>query len=725
MESRLKPAVFSAAALTCLFALPLALSAQTAGSGSRRALITEKVNESKLHTLAGNTRPEANAANDRGRVADSFSVDHMLLALQRPAEQEQALRQLIDSLHDPKSASYHHWLTASQIGQVYGPAQSDLDAVTGWLGAHGFTVHSIYPSGMVVDFSGTAGQVREALHTEIHNLNVNGAAHIANMSDPQIPAALAPVVAGVVSLHDFTPHTMRRSHADFTFNYQGSSQQAVVPADLATIYNLNPLFSNGTTGMGQTITVIEDSDLYSVNDWATFRSAFGLNQYSGGSLTTVYPAPPSGRTNCSDPGVSNGDDGEAISDAEWASAAAPDAAIQVAVCADTRVTTGIFIALENLISASNPPAIMSISYGACETENGESGNLAFNAAYQQAVAEGISVFVAAGDGGAAVCDASNNAATHGIGVSAWASTPYNVAVGGTDFGDSYAGTNSSYWTATNSSNYGSATSYIPEIPWNDSCASSLLAVSMGYSTTFGPNGFCSSSTAVQNGLQTVAAGSGGPSGCATGSPEIAGVVGGTCQGYAKPSWQAGMPGVPNDGVRDLPDVSLFAGDGVWGHFYVTCWSNVRAGGARCTGDPSNWAGAGGTSFSSPIMAGVQALINQSTGSAQGNPNYVYYQLAASGSCNSSNGSGAGCIFNNVTLGDIDVNCGGTQNCFGASTTTTVGFGRRPPQGSGDGALSLDNQSYTPAYGAASGWNFSTGIGTINAYNLVTNWPGAQ
>ena len=200
------------------------------------------------------------------------------------------------------------------------------------------------------------------------------------------------------------------------------------------------------------------------------------------------------------------------------------------------------------------------------------------------------------------------------------------------------------------------------------------------------------------------------------------MVGGTCQGYAKPSWQTGIPGIPNDGVRDIPDVSLFAGDGVWGHFYVTCWSNVRAGGARCTSDPSLWAGAGGTSFSSPILAGVQALVNQRTGSAQGNPNYAYYQLAAGASCDSSSGDAAGCIFHNVTQGDIDVNCGGTQNCFGASTTTSTGIGRRPTSAVGDGSLSLDNQSFTPAYGAASGWNFSTGLGTINVYNLVMNWP---
>jgi hypothetical protein len=315
-------------------------------------------------------------------------------------------------------------------------------------------------------------------------------------------------------------------------------------------------------------------------------------------------------------------------------------------------------------------------------------------------------------------------------VSAWASTPYNVAVGGTDFGDSYAGTNSTYWNSTNSPTYGSALSYIPEIPWDDSCASSLLASALGYTATYGADGFCASSAARQDGLVEVEAGSGGPSGCATGNPSASGIVSGTCQGYAKPSWQS-LAGVPGDGVRDIPDVSLFAGTGVWGHYYVMCWSDTRNGGAPCTGDPSNWAGAGGTSFASPIMAGIQALVNQKTGSVQGNPNYVYYQLAATASCNSSNGDPgvSSCVFHNVTLGNIDVNCSGTENCFGETTTTSGGgLGHRGGGGEqsvANGALSSSDKSYTPAFGTASGWNFANGIGSVNAFNLVNAWTTAQ
>jgi len=729
--------------LTCVVAV-LIVRAQTT---TKRPVITERINESRLHRLAGNTRPEARAENDRGPVTDDLPMEHMLLQMKRPTVDEQALKQHIDGLHDPESPNFHRWMTADEFGAAFGAAAADRAKVTQWLESHGFTVNSIAPGGVTIDFSGTAGNVRKAFHTEIHYLEVNGIRHVANMSDPQIPEALAPAVAGVVSMHDFTPSPMKRSHPNYTFTSRDHTYQAVTPGDLATIYSLNPLFAAGTTGSGQTIAVIEDTDLYSSSDWYTFRSTFGLSKYTAGTLTTIHPAPATGANNCLAPGVVAGDDGEAILDAEWASAAAPDAAIVVVACASTRATFGGLIALQNLVNSKTPPSIVSISYGLCEAGGAASVNAAFNAIYQQAVAEGISVFVAAGDEGAAGCDAGEKGATHGIGVSSFASTPYNVAVGGTDFGDTAASTNSSYWSNTNSGTFASALSYIPEIPWNDSCASSLIAAHFGFSTVYGASGFCGSATAQAYGLLAVVAGGGGPSGCATGSPTTSGVVGGTCQGYTKPSWQAGVDGIPSDRVRDLPDVSLFAGAGVWGHYYVVCWSDERNGGAPCTGEPSTWGGAGGTSFGAPIMAGIQALINQRYAGAQGNPNYVYYKLAANGLnvCDASAVITSGCIFHNVTKGSIDVNCSGTENCYGASPvssgalncppgfmciTTSPGFPGGPggpgPQGlSYDGALSISNQSYTPAYAASTGWNFATGLGTVDAYNLVTKWSSAR
>lgn len=705
------------------FFLPMALAlgfaiaspAHGKAAESARALIREKPDEHRLVTLAANTHPQAKPANDRGRVADDLPMDHLLLQLKRPQEREQALEQFIDRLHTPGSADYRQWLTAVQFGERFGLAQADLDSLTHWLESHGFKVNVVYPGGTAIEFSGTAGAVRQAFHTEIHRLEVGGTKHIGNMSDPRIPAALAPAVAGIASLHNFHPKRQHRPRRNYTFISGGAPSQAVVPADLATIYNLNPLFQGGIAGQGQTIVVLEDSNLYRTADWTVFRQTFGLDAYPG-SLRTIHPPPPHGPNNCHNPGVANGDDGEATLDAEWASAAAPAASIVVASCRNSSTSYGPLLALHNLVNAAGaPPAVISFSYGNCEADNGAAANASYKAAYQQAAARGVSVFVATGDQGAAECDG-NTSASHGIGVNGMASTAYNVAVGGTDFADTLAYAASAYWSPFNDAGYGSALSYIPEIPWNDSCAGSLNANFNGWNQLNGAQSFCNSSFARDNGYLTTSAAGGGPSACATGKAAVTDVVGGSCRGYPKPAWQAGVVGIPQDGVRGTPDVSLFAADGVFNHYYVVCWSNLKGGGAPCRYSPRDWYGGGGTSFSTPVMAGIQALVNQATGQRQGNPNYVYYRLAASQygasgnpACDSSKGRDAdnACIFYDVTQGDTAVNCTGKHNCY------------RP--GGKYGVLSTSSKAYAPAYGATVGWDFATGIGTVNAYNLVRNW----
>ncbi|MGH7212166.1 MAG: hypothetical protein ACREF1_11985, partial [Acetobacteraceae bacterium] len=355
---------------------------------------------------------------------------------------------------------------------------------------------------------------------------------------------------------------------------------------------------------------------------------------------------------------------------------------------------------------------MSVSYGEDEADLGAAGNAFINALYEQAAAEGVSIFVAAGDSGAASTDQNATDATHGITTSGFATTPYNVAVGGSDFGDTFAGTNSQYWAASNSSGYASALSYIPEIPWNDSCASGLLTSFDGFSTAYGLAGFCNSATAQNQNLLDTAAGGGGPSGCARGAAAQAGIVSGSCAGYAKPSWQS-VVGNPDDGLRDIPDLALFAADGVWGHYYVFCYSDVKRGGASCAGAPSGWAGGGGTSFAAPIMAGIQALADENAGARQGNPAPFYYALAdaeygpgGDPACasNRADGPDPSCIFYDLVEGDNDVVCTGAHDCYRPAGTY--------------GVLSAATGSLSTAYAAAPGWDFASGIGGVNAANLV-------
>jgi len=681
------------------------------------------IDSSRRIVLQGNVRPELTAARDLGPVDDALPLDHMLLQLQRSPARQAALDAYVAGLTDKSSANYHRWLTPAEFGQRFGAAQEDVDRVTAWLALHGFSVNAVLPNRMVIDFSGNAGEVREAFRTGMHAYRYGGVRHVANAADPSIPAALAGAVAGIVSLHDFAPRPMlvprkalgsigQRAHGQFTTSYYGEAEYAVTPADLATIYNLTPLFQAGWTGKGQTIAILGNSDVYRAADWTTFRSTFGLAGYTSGAFRQIHPAPAARGASCADPGAIPGWDEEPILDAEYATAAAPGATVEVVSCASTRATNGNLIALVNLVnSAGALPSVLSVSYGNCEAANGVAANVAIAAAYQQAAAEGISVFAAAGDGGAAFCDVGGSVATHGIGVNAWASTPYNVAVGGTDFADTSSNTLGKYWNRSNTATGGSARSYIPEVPWDDSCASPVIASYMGFKTSFGTTGFCYFDYLTMDAFQTTIAGSGGPSGCATGAPSLKFAVSGGCRGYVKPIWQTVL-GNPKDNLRDLPDLALFAADGLWEHYFLYCNSNpMDWDSAPCNAkQPGTWAAGGGTSFAAPIMAGIQALVAQRWG-RQGNPNPVYYKLAAAqfnatalnATCNAANGaaSGSSCVFHDVTQGASAVNCSGALNCYSNVLTTAP-------------------STTAAAYRSQAGWDFATGLGSVNAANLVLN-----
>jgi subtilase family serine protease len=726
--------------LACLAFLAVSGTSASVSVAAPSRLITADVDESKLVQLGGNTPPAAfRTENDRGAVADDVRFEHLLLLLKRDPDTEARLQSQIQAMHDPSSPAFHHWLTPEQLGAQFGASSRDIDTIKQWLGSHGFAINQVYKSGLVVDFAGTAGQIRAAFHTEIHNLVLpNGEKHMANMRDPQIPAALAPAIEGV-PLHDFFPrprvtplHPVRYDqvkgewHPQFTLPFQGSEFHVVAPLDFATIYNLLPLWERGFTGKGVTIAAVEDTNLAHPGDWATFRQTFGLTGFRQGNFKQVYPA-------CPNPGQ-NGDEIEAALDVEWASAAAPDANIVLSACGNSTTTSGLDLAILNLLE-TNPPDIISDSYGLCETVTGQAEVALENFEAELATAEGVTFFIAQGDTGADECAPaeSTNFSTLGINSGDNTASAFAVDVGGTDFMAQYNSDTSgipvsNYWSARNNpKTLASALSYIPEIPWNDGCTSRLIYTDpliAGFSQSFGPNGFCNSTLGQQNFLIDVG-GSGGPSTCFTGTPSIPGVVSGTCRGNPKPLFQRGVPGIPNDGLRDQPDISLFAGNGVWGSFYVECLSDVSQGGTTCT--PQNDAillGGGGTSFSSPAMAGILALIEQRFG-RQGDANYVLYFLAERQfleqgpfRCNASQKSGGlparSCVFNDITLGDMDIPCGQNSDgnfydCHGASATLI-------------GELSTSDSRNAPAYPATVGYDLATGLGSVNATNLFDSWP---
>ena len=624
--------------------------------------ITQPIEESVLVVLPGNTHPLARPEYDQGPAPVDLQLARLLLLLKGSPEQGASLGSLIDAQTDHGSPNYHKWLKPEEFGEQFGPAQQDLDTITAWLVSHGFVINSVANGRRLIEFSGTAQQVQETFHAEIHKYVVGGAPHWANASDPKIPAALAPVVAGIVSLHNFFPrHADRESPRAAVRPLEVAPPCSVpdghclLPGDYWTIYNEIPLIyglygSPIITGSGVTIAIAGRADVLA-SDVSAFRTSYVGSGYSG-SFRQI--------TNGPDPGEGGSNDQkENTMDVEWASAVAPGASVTLVSSASTSTTSGDELS-ELYIVDNNLAPVMSASYTDCEQDLGTAGNAFFNELWAQAAAQGITVVVAAGDSGSADCDAQGSSqAQLGFAASGIASTPYNIAAGGTMFVE---GTGS-YWNSV-PSNYPApgttALSYIPENTWNES------------------------NVTYWSGIE---AGGGGASSCVT--VTVTG-NGATCSaGYPQPSWQSGVLGVPQNSARDLPDIALAAG--------IHDSNIVYLNGAATWG--------GGTSFAAPAFAGIMALVNEATGSRQGLANPTLYGLGASefgasGNpvCNASAPlPGNTCIFNDITQGSNAVPCiSGSPEC---SSTTGELWG----------------------YFAQAGYDLTTGLGSINIYQLVNQW----
>ncbi|MGH9523529.1 MAG: protease pro-enzyme activation domain-containing protein, partial [Terriglobales bacterium] len=670
-----------------------------------QARIQGPIDDTQLVRLRGNTHPLARAEYDQGAAPADLPAQHMVILLSRTPDRDAALEKFLGEQQDRSSPSYMKWLTPAEFGDKFGPAEADVSAVTAWLAQQGFTVERVSAGKMAIEFSGDAARVQRAFHTAIHQYVVNGRQYWANADDPEIPAALATVVRGVVSLNDFPRKPLSRTFGLFrrqadgtvTPEYTGQSSSgsyyAVGPGDFAAIYNTTPLLQAGNNGAGQTIALLGVSNVH-LSDIASFRSIFNLGT---GDTSVVIDGP--------DPGIVAGAEGESVLDLEWSSAVAPGAKVMLVSAQDTVTTSGLDLAALHVID-NNLAGVMSVSYGYCEAGLGTTENQYIQSLWQQAAAQGITVLVSAGDSGSAGCDyqSSTKIAQHGLAVNGLASTAYNVAVGGTDFND--VGSQSTYWNTTNDpTTRTSAKGYIPEMTWNSTCAATATLANPSVCPVMPSSG----TPAAGSGLQILAA-SGGPSSC-TVSTATSGSV--QCQGgRAKPAWQSGT-GVPADGVRDLPDVSLFAAvSSSSNSFYMVCQSDTQYGAVCQPGSSFSFFAVGGTSASAAAFAGIVALAEQKAGTRLGNLNPLLYSLAAQtgASCRTSSSGGSACMFNDVVSGNIAVPCtAGTPNCSASSGSTT--------------GVEVDATG-APAYAAGTGYDLATGLGTVNVTNLVNGIASA-
>jgi hypothetical protein len=665
------PGFFFYASFLSTLVASLMLSFTAAAQIPPKPLVTQAIDESKTVALRGTVHPLAQTEFDRGSVPDKFAANRMLLMLNRPAEREAALQQFLADAHNPRSHNYHKWITPEQFGKLFGPSDSDILAAESWLSSHGFRVSSVTKAKSLIEFSGTAANVREAFRTEIHRYSINGEIHYANATELTIPEAIAPLVRGVSPINNLgaKPAVLSLGKASYSrstgkaiplfTNPDGeTSFFAIAPEDFATQYNVGPLYASGVNGSGQIIGIVGESniDISLVN---AYRGLFGL---SNNPAQIVIDG--------GDPGIEPlpGTDIEAYLDVELSGAVAPNATVNLYISDGSQVQDPLVLSAVRAVE-DNQASVLSVSFGNCEPGLGVGGNQMWSSLWEQAAAQGQTVFVSTGDSGSAGCDSDAAAfATQGPAVSGIASTPWSVAVGGTDFFYSnYASGISSaapFWNQTNDSSSGSLKASLPEQPWD---------------APFGLNIITNSGS--------ILAGGGGASSCVQSTTGPSGET--VCAaGYPKPNWQSG-PGVPKDGVRDLPDVSLFASAGSNLSAYPIC---ANFGDCVTTGGSQpHVLLVGGTSASAPAMAGLMSLINEKYG-RQGQADFTLYALAR----------GQAVVFHDIATGTNNVPCQqGTQGC---SLDTN-----------GDGFYSLQE------YSAGPGYDLASGLGSVDANALVTNW----
>ena len=575
-----------------LIALALVMSAGVLAQDR----ITQPIDATRTALLPGHVHPLARPQDDRGPVDPAMQISYATIHFAPHA----SLEPFLAAQQNASSPDFHRWLTPEQFADRFGLSSADTAKVSAWLRSQGLTVHDVARGRHWITFSGSAERTGRAFHTEFHHFKT----HFANTVAPSVPAALASIVSGISGFDDYglQPLYIR---APETPAFNSGSNHFLAPDDIATIYDIAPLYTAGIDGTGQKIVVVGQTAI-DVTDIRAFRTRFNLPA-SDPQVVLVG----------TDPGTSPNDLPEADLDIEWSGAVARGAAIVYVYSRSASMSA------QYAVDQKLAPVI-SMSYGTCELLN----TPVFRSVAQQANAEGITWMAASGDWGAASCDdtAPTPQASRGATQFYPSTIPEITAVGGTEFNE---GTGS-YWNAGNNANSASALSYIPERVWNDAALENRLT-----------------------------GGGGGPSGL-----------------FTKPAWQTG-PGVPADGARDVPDVALTASADHDGYEVYTSGAFHII---------------GGTSVATPVFAGIVALLNQYQAShgvqgGQGNINPTLYRMAQSTTD----------VFHDVTTGDNMVPCEQiSPNCVNGY----VGFPAGP------------------------GYDLATGLGSVDANNLIHEWKNA-
>lgn len=589
-------------------------------------------------------------AKQLGAVSPTATVSGSVVLQPRD---DAALTRFIAQVTDKHSPLFHHYLTPSTFAARFGPTPSTIAAVKSQLQASGLTVTSVARDGLILDFSAPASRVETAFRTGLERYRLaNGAIGQARTAPVRVPETVAKYVTAIVGLDTTVTlrpsgvlHGSKSARATYPaaqtgmFAHPAGSPTPCADAttaaeqfggltddQIANAYGAFGLYATGDTGSGQHIAVYE-LEPFAMSDLQTFDTCYFGSTQAAAMLGRLAIKPVDGGQPAG-PGS-----GEAILDIQDVSAFAPGANIDVYEAPNN--TFGSFDEYAKIVN-DNVDQIVTTSWGLCEqaVQQGSPGiQQAENIIFQQAAAQGQTVFSAAGDAGSNDCNAflTTSPVTPVLSVDDPSSQPYVVAAGGTTIDN--------------------ATQPASEHVWNDGAAwgASGGGISEAWpmptwqldSRVPGVND--PSAVSAANTFEAADLGNPGYAFCASDNPA----------------------GPVEAGCRELPDISAAADEFTGG---ITVFIAAFGG----------WNTFGGTSSAAPLWAAMLADVNASA-TCQGNPathngvgfvNPLLYSVA-------SNPTAYAKSFNDIKVGNNDAY--GDSNLFHATTGYDMASGLGTPQ----------------------------------------------
>ena len=418
------------------------IGALAAAAPSQAARLTASSADANALAVAlpGSAAPKLPAAAVRLGTVSAGTTIRFDVTLK--VRDQSALNAFLAGISDKKSPLFHHFLGAGQFGPLFGPTLAEVTAVQNALRGAGLSPGAVSANRLSIPVTASAAAIDHALGTELVRYRLpGGRVAYANSFAPRLPAAIAPLVAGVIGLNNLYlqqslvswpsdptagKHQGHQAAADAAGPQPCSSAISVssnfgslTANELAAHYGMSPLYSLGDLGAGVRVALVEFEPNLS-SDVSGYKSCYGIS--TGVTDVEVDGGPGTGAGS-----------GEAALDIEDVAGLAPGAVIDVYQAPNTGA--GNYDDYNQIVT-NDTDKVVSTSWGLCEAYTSTDDDQSLEVLFEQANSQGQTVFAASGDTGSTGCLRSGGDDASILNVQVPSSEPLVIGVGGTTIGDS-------------------------------------------------------------------------------------------------------------------------------------------------------------------------------------------------------------------------------------------------------------------------------------------------